>query len=89
MATDEEVMQLWNSFSGMKQPEAIIRLYRLAEDSGKQAGILTLEKELLSDATIEKALQNFGWGRRMKSSTITVRAIIREATRLAIANVRK
>ena len=64
MAADDEIGQLWDSFpEKMKQtPEAIIRFYRLAENAGNQAGILAVEKELLSDATVKEAINVFGWG---------------------------
>ncbi len=89
MATDEEIMRLWGRFPKTgKQPEAIIRLYRAAENEGKQAGLLSLESELTSDATIESALKTFGWGRRNRTSLITMRALMREAIRLAKEKVK-
>ncbi len=90
MATDAEITQLWNSYSKeMKEPQAIITLYRLAEDTGKQAAFSAMEKELLLDANIEKALRMFGWARQNKASTITTRAVLREVCRIAMENVKK
>ena len=84
MASDEEIIQLWGSFPKKKaRSEAIIGLYRMAEDAGKQVGLSALETELLSDATLESAMNSFGWGRRDKRSTITMRAVMREALRIA------
>jgi hypothetical protein len=48
-----------------------------------------MERELVSDATIEKALHIFGWDRRGKSSVITVRAVMREAARIAAEKASK
>ena len=82
--TDEEIIHFWSSFSkNMKPAEAVVSLYHHAENAGRQAGISAVEKELLSDSTIEEALQSFGLGRKKKASTITTRAIMREAFRLA------
>lgn len=95
MATEEEISQLWNSFpKKLKQEEAIVRLYRLAEKEGRQAGMSAMEKELLSDATIEAALQAFGFGRHKRDSVkragiITQRAVLREAIRIAIEKMKK
>jgi len=89
MASDEEIMRLWKNFADKtKQPEAIIQLYRLAEKEGKEEQLTALEKELTADSTIEAALKTFGWGRGKKESTITTRAIIREAFRLAKEKVK-
>ena len=60
MATDEEIMQLWNSFPKKTKASAqeIIKFYRLAEaegeKAGRQAGIEAVGKELVSDATSEQ-----------------------------------
>ncbi|GEM_PF-2074803 len=90
MATDKEIRQLWDSFSEkMKQPDTVIHFYRHAENEGKQEGLLEMEKELVSDSPIEAAIQVFGFGRRNKAGTITQRAVIREATRIAIENIKK
>lgn len=84
MATDEEIIQLWGSLpKKTKKADAIIRLYRMAENEGRRAGISALEKELLSDSTVGAALQAFGWGRKNKTSLITMRAVMREALRMA------
>jgi len=84
MATDEEILQLRASFPAKTKPdEAVIRLYRAAGNAGQQAALSAMEKELLSDATIESALKTFGWGRRNRTSLITMRALMREAFRLA------
>ena len=84
MASDEEIIKLWGSLpKGSKQAEIIISLYRAAEKEGRQEAILALEAGLLSDASIEAAMQTFGWGRKDKRSTITMRAVMREAIRLA------
>ncbi len=82
MATDEEILKLWKNTSGngkQEQAKAIIEFYRLAE----KEGVERLEKELLSDATIDAALKTFGWGRGDKRSTITTKAVVRETLRLA------
>lgn len=91
MATDNEILELWNSFSKGEENSsfAAIRFYRLAEKEGKQAGVLALEKELLSDETILAAMHVFGWERQKKSSLITLRAIQRETIKLAMAKVKK
>lgn len=90
MATDKEVLQLWNSvLKNKKQDEAIVELYRLAENSGKKAGLLAMEKEMLKDETIEKALNTFGIGRRSKSGVITMRAILRGVTGIALEAAKK
>ena len=88
MATDEEILRVWGSLPNkMKRDEAVIRLYRAAEEAGemaaRSAGIAAIGKELLSDATLEAAMNSFGWGRRDKRSTITMRAVMREALRIA------
>lgn len=89
MATDEEILQSWNSLEKMKQNEAIIHLYRLAEAAGRKTGISDFEQELFSDPTIEAALKNFGWGSRMKGGLITQRAVLREAVRIARERLKK
>ena len=82
-------MQLWNRLP-KKKTGAIIRLYRLAENAGRQAALSAMKKELLSDSTIEAALQSFGWGRRYKkASLITQRAVLRETVRLAAEKMGK
>ncbi len=48
------------------------------------ASLDNMEKELLSDAIIEAALKNFAWGGK-RANIITLRAILREAIRLAKA----
>jgi hypothetical protein len=50
---------------------------------GFEAGISAMEKELLSDATVEAALQPFGWAHTDKRTLITLRAVLREAIHLA------
>ena len=80
MATDGDIIQLWNSFPNKGQPEAIVRLYRL----GENMGIAAMEKELLSDSTIEAATKAFfGMRKHSKAGIITLRAIMREAIYLA------
>ena len=90
MATDAEILKLWNSLSAKKNPQdAAIELYRLAQDAGKQECLAVMEKEMLSDAAIEEAIKLFGFGGNKKSGTITrmsvitQRAIIREAIHIA------
>jgi hypothetical protein len=84
MATDEEILRLWGTLPKTeKSDEAIIRLYRIAEDAGRQAGLSAMEEELLSDATIKASTEAFRWGKRSKASTITLRAVMREAARIA------
>ncbi len=84
MATDEEILKLWGGSAKKKEDaQAIVRLYRLAENTGRQEGSSALEKEILTDATIEAAYGLFGFGKRDKRSTITQRAIMREAFRIA------
>ena len=88
MATDEEIIQKWKSIAGEKEKAmAIIGFYRAAEDAGKlsgrQAAVSAMENELLSDATLESAIAAFGHGRHDKRSTITMRAVMREALRIA------
>jgi len=82
MATEDEITRLWGSFPE-KKAEAIIHLYRLAENDGKQTGISVMEKELLSDATIEAAIRTFGWGSNRKASVIASRALMRAAIDIA------
>jgi len=90
MSTDEEIMQLWKGFPKDLEPaQAIARLYRHAEETGRTEGILAIEKELLLDATIESAIKTFGWGRSSKASIITTRAILREALRIASEKLKK
>ncbi|MEK6953573.1 MAG: hypothetical protein AABX01_01080 [Candidatus Micrarchaeota archaeon] len=90
MATDEEILQLWEKLPKKKErAQDIVRLYRLAESAGRQEAVLALEKELLLDATIESALKTFGWGRNSRASIITTRALLREAARIAIMKVGK
>jgi hypothetical protein len=89
MATDEEIMQLYNSLPQKQQAESIVSFYRLAEIAGKQAAILEMEKELVSDATIESAMKTYGLGRRMKASTITMRALLKEAIYIAKEKLKK
>ena len=84
MATDEEILRLWATLSKTgKSDESIIRFYRLAEYAGRQAGLSAMEKELLTDATLEASTEAFRWGKRSKASTITLRAVMREAARIA------
>ncbi|MFA6048410.1 MAG: hypothetical protein WC792_00490 [Candidatus Micrarchaeia archaeon] len=84
MATDGEIIQLWKSLpEKTRNTEGAIKIYRLAEDAGRNEGISAFEKELSSDATIETALKTFGWGSRFKGSLITLRAVLKEAGRLA------
>ncbi len=84
MATNEEIIKSWNSMpKRMKQDEAIVQFYRTAEAAGRQQAISAVETELLSDSTIETALSSFGLGRKKKASTITTRAVMREAFRIA------
>ncbi|MCR4369477.1 MAG: hypothetical protein NUV67_06245 [archaeon] len=85
MVTDEEIIRLWNGLSDAEKKEAAIRMYRM----GENAGISAFEKELLADETIETALKVFGWGRGKKSATITTRAIMREAARIAKEKAQK
>jgi len=90
MSTDEEILKVWNGFSEPeKKKNAVISLYRTAEEAGRQAGLAALEKELLSDDTIQDTLKNFGWGRGSKAGFITQKAIFEEATRRAMEKARK
>ncbi len=90
MATDEEIIQLWNSFpKKMKEDDAIIRLYRLAEDTGKKESSLSIEKELVSDSTIETAIKTLGWGRNNKASIVAQKAVLRQVLRIAMEKVKK
>ena len=87
MATDGTIIQSWKKFSETMSPtDAAVRLYRLAEEAGKQESLRAMEKELLSDEVIESALKTFGWGRGKKSTIVTQRAILRRAIRLANGN---
>ncbi len=84
MATNGEIIKMWNRLAeGAKQDEAIVQFYRAAEAAGRQQAISVIEAELLSDSTIETALSSFGLGRKKKASTITTRAVMREALRIA------
>ncbi len=56
---------------------------------GFEAGISAMEKELLTDATVEASLQPFGWAHKDKRTLITLRAVLREAIRLAKEKVGK
>ncbi len=84
MTTNGEIMKLWGSLpKSITQDEAIVQFYRAAEAAGRQQAISAVEAELLSDSTIETALSSFGLGRKKKASTITTRAVMREALRIA------
>ncbi|MFH1471249.1 MAG: hypothetical protein ABIF01_05855 [Candidatus Micrarchaeota archaeon] len=84
MATDDEIKRLWKNFPDKTgETDAIVHLYRLAENEGKQAGISAIEKELLSDSTIEAAMRTFGWGKNKKASIIASRALMRTAIDVA------
>lgn len=85
MTSNDEIVKMWEDFPGGKgREEAVISLYRLAESSGRLDGILAMEKELLSDATLEAAMQTFGWGRQKRASIVTLRAILKEAANIAM-----
>ncbi|VVB57675.1 Uncharacterised protein [uncultured archaeon] len=84
MATDDEIKQSWKRLGASgKEADAAVQLYRQAEREGRLAGISALEAELSSDAAIQSALDTFGWGRRNKTSLITMRALLREIVRVA------
>lgn len=87
MATDEEIKKLWGGLS--KDPGGAVTLYRIAEKEGKQAGIFELEKELLSDATLESAAKVLGWGKGSRMTTIASRAFFRAALDIAKEKVEK
>lgn len=91
MATDGEIIRMWESLpKDLKPQEAAAQLYRIAQEAGKKDCLAALEKELLSDATIEEATGLFfGLGRYKKAGTITQKAIMREAFRLAKEKARK
>jgi hypothetical protein len=89
MATDTEILDLWNNPPiRMKKEEAIISFYHQARKAGAQEGMLALEQELLTDATIETALKTFGWGRGRKESLIATRAVLRGAIQIAIGKLK-
>jgi len=48
-----------------------------------------LEKEMLSNLTLEEALHPFGWGTHSKTSIITMRTILKEILRIAIEKAQK
>jgi hypothetical protein len=48
-----------------------------------------MEKELQSEPIAQASMQPFGWGHKDKRSIITLRAILREAARLAGEKARK
>jgi len=90
MASDEEILQLWKRLSEkLKGPDAITGLYRNAQGTGRQEGILAMENELVRDETVEKALKGFGWGKNNRAAVITTRAVIREAAGIAKGKVGK
>jgi hypothetical protein len=89
MATDGEIIRMWGGFSNMEQKEAAVQLYRHAEKAGGKDAIAAIEKELLSDATIEAAAKTFGLGRKSKAGTITLRAIFGEAIHIAKEKIGK
>ncbi len=83
METDEEILKFWKSFPKKANCGEVAEFYRAAKLAGKKELLGDLEKELASDETIESAMQLFGWGRKSKASTITLRAIVRELLRIA------
>lgn len=90
MATDSEITKKYASFKNtMEKDDAIISLYRHAENAGRQEGISSLEKELLNDSTIEAALKTIGWGRGRKESLIATRAVMRGICQIAIEKIKK
>ena len=58
-----------------------------AEKRAKEEAFSALERELLSEATLQVAMKSFGWGQN-KLSIITLKAVMRSALEIAMKKAR-